>query len=231
MAIRSEWPELGSALTNALREARARSPAIVDAIIASGGIEALRRWLTQNYLRGRRIGYIAQGTTFRFGRFISANVARAWVDESVRYADRWTTSLLTEVDERGAPTRMWLENRVRQSSEQGVWNGTDAGTNEVAVLAEAEFKVWVRAWPRDEHRDWHDQLADNIGGIPIDDPFILPGGPNAGSRVHGPRDWDAVSDPGEHLNCGHALRFEKRVTGEDLSAARANRGVLYDPQR
>jgi hypothetical protein len=202
----------------------------VEQIISAGGITALRDWLTRVYLQGRRIGYITQGTQFRFGRFIRPAVAQAWVDEAAEYAARWTTALLTEVDEANKPTRMWLENRVRQSSEQGVWNGTDAGTQEVAALAQAEFKVWVRAWPRNETRDWHDQLADDLGGIPVDDLFVLPGGPNAGARVYGPRDWAAVNDPAEHMACGHALRFEARATTEDRDIAIAKRGVLYDPR-
>jgi len=47
--------------------------------------------------------------------------------------------------------------------------------------------------------------------IPVDDFFNLDG-----VNVYGPRDWDSLPDPGEWMNCGHALDFKQAVTAEDL---------------
>jgi hypothetical protein len=230
VSVTSEWPTLGRALGDALKLARELAPSIVEQALLERDTQALIDWIARQYLQGRSLGYIAHGAHLRLGRFVRPNVLRAWVDAAQAYGNEWTTSLLTQIDDAGAPTRMWLENRVRQTGEQGVWRGNDDVAREAAVLAEAEFKVWVRAWPREETRDWHDQLADDLGGIPVEAQFRLPGGPNAGALVDGPRDWVNVPDPAEHMHCGHALRYEMRVTGEDLQVAREQRGVLYDPR-
>ena len=94
MAIRSEWPELGERLTNALARARNLVPNIVERALIDGSTDELIAWLARQFLNGKRIGYAAQGTLFRFGQFIRPNVARAWVDEAVDYAavDTHTTA-------------------------------------------------------------------------------------------------------------------------------------------
>jgi hypothetical protein len=39
----------------------------------------------------------------------------------------------------------------------------------------------------------------------------------------------SVDDPAEWMNCGHALRFSQRATGEDLATTRRLGRTVYQP--
>ena len=65
------------------------------------------------------------------------------------------------------------------------WEGADDGGEDVADEVGAEWKEWVRTLIRRDIRDHHAQLEGVI--IPRDQLFFLPGGPNVGASVDGPR--------------------------------------------
>lgn len=223
---RAEWLALGLALDQAFRRSRVRAEAVATAL-AGGSRAALVAFLTRAYVEGRRAGRVMQGVRLGVTARLTRGEQAAWLAEADQHARSFTTRLERAVDEASSVTVLQLRSWVSTASDQATWRGHDAEAEAVATLAEAEFKTWVRAWPRARHRDWHDELEGIT--VPVDAMFILPGGPHGGARVHGPRAWDSVGDPAEWMNCGHALRFEKRVTREMAGASLASRGVLYDP--
>jgi hypothetical protein len=123
-----------------------------------------------------------------------------------------------------AGSRFPLDHWAGIVGEAGAWRGMDEAALELGREFEVEWKTWVRAWPRNEKRGWHGVLEGMT--IPVNDLFVLPGGPRAGTRVFGPRDWDAVPDVREHVNCGHALAYSKIATTNDLRKLRVG---LYSP--
>lgn len=224
---RAEWLALGLALDRAFLTNRQQAERVATAL-AAGDRNLLSRLLARAYVEGRRVGRVMQGVRLGVGTTLTRAQQRAWVDQAQALAARYTESIERAVDEATGVTVAQVRTWVSGTANQAAWAGHDTEADEVAVLAEAEFKVWVRAWPRKAVRDWHDELEGV--SIPIEASFILQGGPNAGARVYGPRDWQSVSDPGEHMQCGHALRFERVLSREDATSALAARGVLYDPR-
>jgi hypothetical protein len=101
-----------------------------------------------------------------------------------------------------------------------LWNGFSAGAEAAGTEAGAQYKEWIRTYPAKHPRDWHDALEGAV--IPVNRKFVLPGGPNAGKAVDGPHDWKSVRDPGEWLNCGHAIIYLNAATREELQ-----RGAKY----
>ncbi|MCK9513762.1 MAG: hypothetical protein M0R28_21405 [Pigmentiphaga sp.] len=178
------------------------------------------------YATGVQTGWVVHGTLLGgVPTSLTGRAAREWRDRAFEHgeviANRFGHLLEAE------PTVAQLTRHASVAGESSVWAGQDAAAAEVAILAEAEWKVWVRAWPRKEHRDWHDALEGVT--IPEENLFTLPGGPNQGAQVYGPRDWDAVPDAGEHLNCAHALRYQRHATAEDLEGTKRGVGVIYTP--
>lgn len=112
----------------------------------------------------------------------------------------------------GIQPRLWLKLAVRA----GVRGGWAEGAREAAEEAGAGFKTWVRTWPAKEPRDWHDALEGKT--VPAKMLFTLPGGPNAGAKVEAPHDWRRVTDPGEWINCGHAVIYTPHARVRDLIA-------------
>ena len=111
----------------------------------------------------------------------------------------------------GIDPRLWLKLVVRA----GVRGGWTEGAREAAQEAGAGFKTWVRTWPAKEPRDWHDALEGKT--VPAKMLFTLPGGPNAGAKVEAPHDWRRVPDPGEWINCGHAVIYTPHARVRDLA--------------
>ncbi len=192
--------------------------------------EAARSLLIQvmagAYATGVQTGWVVHGSLLGgVPTALTGAVAREWRNRAMQHgefiANRFGRLLELE------PTVAQLTRHAAVAGESSVWRGQDEAAQEVATLAEAEWKVWVRAWPRKEHRDWHDNLEGVT--IPEEDLFTLPGGPNQGAQVYGPRDWERVPDAGEHLNCGHALRYQRHATAEDLEGTRRGVGVVYTP--
>lgn len=83
--------------------------------------------------------------------------------------------------------------------------GFQGGSLHAAQAGNARYKRWVRVYPVKRPRPWHQALVGKT--IPVDEPFVLPGGPNRGKRVEGPFDWKSVPDPGEWLNSGCAVVY------------------------
>lgn len=227
MGSRAEWLALGLRLDTAFRRNLVTAENVTRAL-AAGGIAALRRYLASGHLDGRRVARVMQGARLNVTNRLDRRTVEAWRGGADRYGTIIANRIERAVDEASSVTFLQLRTWVQQAGQQAVWNGHDAEAAAVATLAEAEFKTWVRAWPRTRHRDHHDRLEGIT--IPIDADFVMPGGPNSGRRVSAPRAWDDVSDPAEWMNCGHALRFERQVTREMAEPALRNRGVLYDPR-
>lgn len=227
LGSRAEWLALGLRLDTAFRRNLVTAENVTRAL-AAGGIAALRRYLSSGHLDGRRVARVMQGGRLRVTNRLDRRAVEAWRGGADRYATIIANRIERTVDEASGVTFLQLRTWVQQAGQQAVWNGHDQEAAAVATLAKAEFKTWVRAWPRTRHRDHHDRLEGIT--IPIDADFVMPGGPNSGRRVSAPRAWDDVSDPAEWMNCGHALRFERQVTREMAEPALRNRGVLYDPR-
>lgn len=115
-----------------------------------------------------------------------------------------------------------IRDRIIQILRGGVLQGTDSGSLAVAVEGGAEFKTWIRLFPREESRD-HGML--NGVTIPRDSLFTLPNG----VQVFGPRDWKNYPSPEEWINCGHGLVFSRDVTAQNLqrSLTITPRGIPY----
>ena len=225
----SELLALGRALDRVLpRVRRDILNRLLPALLAQP--EAARPLLAQvmagAYATGVQTGWVVHGNLLGgIPTAITGAAAREWRDRAMQHgefiANRFGRLLELE------PTVAQLTSHAAVAGESSVWAGQDEAAAEVATLAEAEWKVWVRAWPRKEHRDWHDTLEGVT--IPEDHLFRLPGGPNAGAEIYGPRDYASVSDFGEWGNCGHALAYHRDVTPEDLEKTRRGIGTIYTP--
>jgi hypothetical protein len=217
--------ELGRALQRAFRINRQQAEAWAAAIIA-GNTEAAVRELITAYMRGRVVGYQVHGRMLGAPASLPVAVAVAWRETARTYATGLTMRAMRTFDERGDITRVFVRSYANELTRQTTWAGQDDTFKDLGRAFDVEFKRWVRAWPRTVHRDHHDDLEDVV--IPVDDLFTLPGGDNTGAQVYGPRDWDRVGDPGEWMNCGHALAFETRPSASDMEAARDR--TVYDPR-
>jgi hypothetical protein len=195
------FPQLGRAITLAFRRAGLRVERFTEALIRGRG----GRVIASSHLDGRRVARSTTGVLLRASPTLSVTEARRWRDGSAAYAER--ALALTQTVLAAEPTRAALTAYAALVLQQSVWAGNDAEARTLAIEHDAAWKEWVRAFPREAHRDHHDLLEGRI--IPTDALFELPGGRNAGTSVYGPRDWGRLSDPGEWVECGHALRFSR----------------------
>lgn len=175
-----------------------RAPPGLRSVIVSVFAEA--------WLEGGRVGYLVHGSLLGAPETPNPESARAWRAAAMTHGEFVLSRFEAVLGDRGELTVESAGRWAKVAGESSVWRGVDEVGDDLARLEGVETKTWVRAWPRDDRRDWHDAL--NGVTIGIDELFTLPGGPNAGAQVPGPRAWDYVRDPGEHLSCGHALRFD-----------------------
>jgi len=221
-----EWLLLGQLFDAARRRATVQARRLATALLDDAVDDAIQA-IAAAYLEGARTSFTAYASDLRLGRSVPRELATVWTSSSIALGARLVERLRTTVNARGEVTKLFIESYADTTVQQSLWRGVDQTGQELGTLAEVEWKTWVRAWPRKEHRDWHTMLEGVT--IPVDDAFRLPGGPNAGTSVYGPRAWDSVSDPGEHLNCGHALRFSKRASRSDLAKTMERRELVYAP--
>lgn len=158
------------------------------------------------WLSGGEVGYRVHGTLLGAPDTPTPESSRAWRNAALKHGEFVLERFEAVLGERDEITAESAGRWAKVAGEASVWRGVDTVADDLAQLEGVETKTWVRAWPRQERRDWHDLL--NGTTIGIDELFTLPGGPNRGAQVYGPRDWDAVPSAAEHLNCGHALRFD-----------------------
>jgi hypothetical protein len=220
--------QLGVALDRIFPRLRRRiDEQLVPALVSAprGLRDLVITTFAEAWLEGGQTGYRVTASYLGAPANISPANARRWREAAVRHGEfilsRFEAVLGGDVTAQSAG--VW----AKQAGESSVWRGTDEVSDDLAHLEAVEFKQWVRAWPRKLHRSHHDRLEGVT--IPIDDLFTLPGGRYAGAQVYGPRAWDVVNDPGEHLSCGHALRFLRQATGEDLSETMRQGNVVYSP--
>lgn len=180
--------------------------------------------LADAYLQGRDAAWVVHGEYLRAPRSLPARIARAALEAALAHATLVTRKAQLTLGARANPTVAHTQAYARIAAEQSVWRGQDDGATDLARLMQAEWKEWVRAWPREDPRDHHAVLEGVI--IPTDDHFILPGR----APVYAPRDWDAIPDPGEWLQCGHALRYRQTVTRSELGKTLEGAGIIYDPR-
>lgn len=228
MARRGELPALGRALDRVLP--RVRRDLEVRVLAALATVDELpMRLLAQvfagAYASGVTVGWVVHGAILGAPLDLSPAEVREWRERAMRHGDLIANRV--QVIASHEPTIAELRSHVLRAGEASVWSGQDDAGEHVATLAEAAWKEWVRAWPRTEHRDHHDALEGVV--IPEEHLYTLPGGNSAGAQVYGPRDWERVPDPGEWLNCGHALAYHRDVTEEDLERTRRGVGTVYRP--
>lgn len=226
MADRESWPLLGQMFTAAQRRARERTERLADQL-ARVDVPAAQQNMARTYVEGRSTGWEVYSSDLGTPVAISGSVLRDWVDEAEEKSERLLKRLVATLETRDEVTRAFIGDYAASVSTNVLWQGIDASGFDVARLAEAEWKTWVRSWQRVRQRDWHSTLEGVT--VPIEDLFTLPGGPNIGAKVDGPRDWEAVNDPREHMNCGHALRFTREATAGDLAGTLSAGNVVYEP--
>lgn len=222
--MNEEWLLLGQLLDAARRRANRQVERLAQALLTEATDDAIRA-IAASYLEGGRAAFAAYSADLQLGRTIPRELAATWAAASVEYGARLVDTLQTTLGNRGEVTRLFIRSYADLTVQQSLWRGTDQTGQELGTLAEVQWKTWVRSFPRKEHRDHHDMLEGVK--IPVDDLFRLPGGPNVGARVYGPRAWDRVSDPGEWMNCGHALRFSKTATREEVAGTRRKAREVY----
>lgn len=100
--------------------------------------------------------------------------------------------------------------------DESIATGYEYGARQAAVHSEEplEWKTWTRIFPAKVPRDWHDQLNGHT--IERNAMFTLPGGDNVGQECNGPHAWEDVDDPGEWINCGHALIYTPAADWTDV---------------
>lgn len=222
-----EWALLGRLMDAAQRRARPEVARLSQAILDQAEDQIIRS-VARAFLEGVRVSMQAHAISLGMPNSVLSSLSPDLIRRlriAARAQSNATLEIVQKIDD--TYTRDMIERYATAVIREGVWSGQDKGGEEVADLAQAQFKTWVRSWPRVKERDHHNTLEGIT--IPIDDRFTLPGGRNEGAQVLGPRDWDAVPDPGEHMNCGHALRYSMSVTGENLSKTRELGRVVYEP--
>jgi hypothetical protein len=212
--VASELLVLGRIMQPLLRTARQRARARIAANLGSPTAltQAIASVFATSYLDGVDAAVIVFGSQLGVARASVTNeMGRNLTERMLTAVGAARGRVLEQVESEisGALTVAQLQAQLENAAEAMVWRGQDEEAEVVARLAEVQWKTWVRAFARDENRDHHDDL--NGVTIPVDDYFNL-----SGVRVYGPRDWDSLPDPGEWMNCGHALDFKQAATAEDL---------------
>ena len=225
-----EWLQLGALMLPALTRARNQAVNRVPAALTSDRRLAavLVSIFADAYLDGTNVAVVTHGARLGLtSEVVFGETTRGLIDRSlVSIASARDRALATFTQD---ATVAELTNYFAQAATNMVWQGQDDEAEVLATLATVEWKTWVRSFARDEHRDHHDDL--NGVTIPVDDDFILPGGPNAGARCYGPRDWDSIGDPSEWMNCGHALEYKREATTEDIEVTSRSLETVFAPAR
>ena len=225
----SELLALGRIMAPALLSARQRARARITT--ALGKPTSLSRAIVSvfgsAYLDGVDAAIAVFGSELGVTRAaINNDLTRALTDRMLTAVGVAQSRALRQVELEigGNVTVSELVSRLEAAAQSMVWQGQDEEAATIGRLAEAEWKTWVRAFARDENRDHHDDL--NGVSIPIDDLFNL-----SGVGVYGPRDWNRLPDPGEWMNCGHALDYKMVANAEDLEPTLRDRNVVFAPAR
>ena len=183
-------------ITRAVRNNRV-TPGFVDSLVQ------------RVFLRGKNAAYVTHGAQHGMPKQISQEKLQIWIRESIDNGKIYTVAFekfLGAKEVTQADAARWLDVAGYQSTMQGI----DSEALAIADEKQLQWKEWTRLFPRDEKRDNHDDLNGVI--IPIKAKFDL--GDN--KLVAGPRDWGALNDPGEWINCGHGLVYHKTMTRERL---------------
>lgn len=188
--------------------------------LAAGRLDAIKRFAVHGFGAGALANWRNHAVWLAgIGSIPNRERLERLVDGAHEYAERVEARALA-VFAREQP--LTPEAYIRLLAGVTVRNGWQRGGEEAAAEGEAEFKQWIRAYPTKERREWHDRL--NGTALPRGEKFVLPGGPNAGRSVDGPHDWKSVSDPREHINCGHAVIYTRAASVSALiDGARNNR--------
>src|SRR5690625_2596087 len=182
----SDFLRLGRHMTHAQKRARERVlTRLLPALNA--GVDprsVLITIMASSYVDGRVAALLSHGPSLGRPQVrITPAEARAW-REAAQQRGLFVADRLQHLLEQQDVSSAQFQQYSLGSAEMTTWAGQDDEADELAKIAEVQEKTWVRAWPRNEHRDNHDALAGVT--IPIDDMFALqPGG--GGVRVDGQR--------------------------------------------
>jgi len=181
-------------------------------MVRRGEFTALRKWAMTGHLGSQLKAWALHATWLDLPGLPPAAVQGELVERAVAFADD-VVARVSAVYGTGEPPispRLY----VRLVADVAARRGWSEGAEVAAEKGGARWKVWVRVYPVREPRDWHVALEGQT--IPENVKFVLPGGPNAGQRVDAPHDWDAVPDPAEWINCGHAVIYTPHATWKDV---------------
>jgi hypothetical protein len=189
--------------------------------LARGRLSALTQWVQQGWGRGALMAWSTHARWLAIGSVPGREVMEALGARGQAWAGTVETRALAVLGRGESPIEpaAYLNLLAGITVRAGYHGGAEAA----GEAGGARFKMWIRSYSgRGEHRHWHDAL--NGATIPAGAKFILPGGPNAGTKVDGPHDWDSLPDPADWANCGHALIYVPDATREDVL-----KGVRFSP--
>jgi len=212
---REEFRPLGVAMTRLLARIRRLIegrliPDLLERPSAARG--TIVDVITEAWMSGALTGYMVHGAYLEAPASMPPSLAQPLAEQALQHGE-WTATRIRDSLEDREVTQAVVALLARSSTEASAWMGHDIVARGVANMMEAGFKRWVRSWPRKEERE-HSVLEGQV--LPESELFTLPDG----RLVYGPRDWDRVPDPGEWINCGHALVYLREATVAD---------VLYNP--
>ena len=181
-------------------------------MVRRGEFTALRQWAMTGFLGAELRAWALHATWLDLPGLPPAAVQGELVERAVAFADDVVARVSAVYGVGTSPLSPRIY--VRLVADVATRRGWSEGAEVAARKAEARWKTWIRVYPVREPRDWHVALEGQT--IPETMKFTLPGGPNAGQRVDAPHDWDAVPDPAEWINCGHAVIYTLQATWREV---------------
>lgn len=178
-----------------------------------GEWHALRAWAASGHLGAQLRAWALHSAWLDIPTLPPAGVQGLLAERSLAFAED-VVARVSAVYGSGKGLPMDPRLYVRLIADVATRRGFSEGAEAAAREAGAAWKVWVRVYPARHSRDWHAALEGKT--VLEREKFVLPGGPNAGRRVDAPHDWDAVPDPAEWVNCGHAVIYVPSATWRDV---------------
>lgn len=206
-------PRVGELLDELVASMQARSETVERWLIreaAAGDMPKLREWIARGYLRGELVAWGVHAEWLVLPR-LERTIIRTLAENAREFAVQMQARAVAVYGSQRGPDPKAYVNLLADVVARQSWT---AGAEQAGEAGGARFKQWIRAYPSKRRRDWHDLL--NGVSIPIAASFVLPGGPNRNASVDGPHDWARLPDPGEWINCGHAVIYLEQASAESV---------------